>query len=83
MNVLNFNLAILEALRNKYMVQLLVVLVEDVCVSFLFGNIGGNLYFFKVFREWGEDLAGLSELVKITANDDVCVLVDVQDGLYK
>lgn len=71
MNMLNLDLSTLNAVGNQHMIQLLRILVEDVGVTLIFGNVCCLVNFGEEFVERGKDHSALSVFVHIARDNDV------------
>lgn len=70
-NVLELDLSPLDSRRDQRVVELLRVLVEDIAVSLVLGDLGGLVDVGEQAGEGLVDRAGLDELVEVAGDDDV------------
>lgn len=70
-----------DSTRHEQVVKLLVLLVEDICVSLDGRDVRYFVDLMEDIVEWCEDGARHDELVAVSANDDVRIFILIKDRL--
>ncbi len=82
-DVLDLESASGDRTRHEQMIELLVLVVEDICVPFDIRDVRDLVYFVKDVVERREDGTRHDELIAIASNNDVRVLVLGEDCVDK
>lgn len=82
-DMLNLDPSQRDGRRHEQMVELLVLLVEDVCVPLDGRDAGESVDFIEDEVEWREDRARHHEFVAVAADNDRSEGILLQNGLHE